>query len=65
MFFWEEGESHASRCEYVLQVVVSLVSLCSSGREVSLQVVNVSTISGGESGESVFLWEGRESITCI
>ena len=45
--------------------MVSLVSLCSSGREVSLQVVNVSTMSGGESGESVFLLEGRESITCI
>ena len=28
-------------------------------------LVDVSTTSSGESGESVFLWEGRESITCI
>ena len=46
----------------VLQVVVSLVSLCSSWREVSLILLDKSTKSGGE---SVFLREGGESNACI
>ena len=52
----------------VLQVVVSLVSLCLSWREVSLILLDKSTKSGGESGESgdsVFLLEGGEFNTCI
>ena len=45
--------------------MVSLVSLCSSWREVSLIHLDKSTKSGGESGESVFLREGGESDACI
>ena len=41
------------------------MSLCSSGREVSLILVDVITTSGGESGESVFLREGGEYHACI
>ena len=41
------------------------MSLCSCGREVSLILVDKSTKSGGESGESVFLREGGESHACI
>ena len=44
--------------------MVSLVSLCSSWREVSLILLDKSTKSGGESGESVFLREGGESDAC-
>ena len=42
--------------------MVSLVSLCSSWREVSLILKDKSTKSGGE---SVFLREGGESHACI
>ena len=40
------------------------MSLCSSWRELSLILVDKSTKSGGESGESVFLREGGESDAC-
>ena len=44
--------------------MVSLVSLCSSWREVNLILLDYSTKSGGESGESVFLKKGGESDAC-
>ena len=42
--------------------MVSLVSLCSSWREVSLILVDKSTKSVGESGESVFLWDAGRCV---
>ena len=61
VFLWEEGESRAHQTHHYL---VSLVSLCSSWRELSLILVNKSINWGGESGESVFLREGSESHAC-
>ena len=43
---------------------MSLVSLCSCGRKVSLILLDKGTKSGGESGESVFLREGSEFHAC-